>query len=187
MPVDPAVTVTWFGPVGVPVLPVGLGVPPPQPAIDESKATLPSKETRSPRVSRLRRRPVNHANKSASAVVPANLRVFPREVAFLTIPDGAVVVIVNVDVAPEAVGVTEAGEKLQLASAGRPEQENVTGRAYPPVLVAVKVAVPCWPCAMLRAMGFTPSEKSGVGTLRVKVAAAVTAGTSESNAWMVKE
>jgi hypothetical protein len=46
--------------------------------------------------------------------------------------DREIVVMVNVVVAAElAPGVTDAGEKLQEAIAGKPEQVNVTGWAKP--------------------------------------------------------
>lgn len=58
-----------------------------------------------------------------------------------------VVVIVIVVEAADPLGVTEAGEKLQVASDGRPEQAKVTAALNPLVGVTLSVTVALAPAA----------------------------------------
>ena len=75
---------------------------------------------------------------------------------------------VNVDVAGVApAGVTVAGEKLQVAPVGRPEQVNVVAEAKPFWAVTERVAVPVCPGVMVSDAGETVTVKLGVGMLMV--------------------
>jgi len=58
--------------------------------------------------------------------------------------------MVSVVVAMDAPGVIDCGEKLQVAFSGRPEQLNCTAVLNPPAGWSEIVAVPVWPCWMVR-------------------------------------
>jgi hypothetical protein len=73
----------------------------------------------------------------------------------------AVVLIVRVVVAMLAPGVTVAGAKLQLASAGRPLHAKLTICAKPPAGVTESVDVPVWPGVMERLAGLAVRLKEG--------------------------
>jgi hypothetical protein len=75
------------------------------------------------------------------------------------------------------LGVTEAGEKLQDASAGRPEQVKVTVALKPLIGVTERVAVPLCPGPTLRLVGLEARVKLGLRTTWV-VASAVDLGLS---------
>ena len=80
--------------------------------------------------------------------------------------DGAVTV--SVEVAGAApTGVTVAGEKLQVAPVGRPEQLKVVAEAKPFAGATERVAVPVCPGAMVSDAGETVMVKVGVGMLIV--------------------
>ena len=53
---------------------------------------------------------------------------------------------------------TLAGENVQVANWGSPEQVNATGPVYAPTGVSVKFAVPVWPRRMVRAVGLAVIE-----------------------------
>jgi hypothetical protein len=69
----------------------------------------------------------------------------------------AVVVIVRVALTGAAFGVTDAGEKLQLAPAGNPEQVKLTALAKPFSGVMVTVVVAVAPAVTVPLAGFSPS------------------------------
>jgi hypothetical protein len=72
----------------------------------------------------------------------------------------ALVVIVMVVAVVAAPGVTVAGEKLQLAKVGSPEQENCTGLLNPPGCGAMEmVTLAVWP-AVMEAVDGAVIEKS---------------------------
>ena len=85
----------------------------------------------------------------------------------------AVVVIVAVDVAPVAVGVTELGLSEQVEPAGAPVQVRATAVVKPlsPATVTVVFAVP--PAATLTDVGEAATLKSGVVPPPVPVSVAV--------------
>ena len=60
------------------------------------------------------------------------------------------VAMVIVVLATEAPGVMDVGAKVHVAYWGRPEQLNCTGALKPPTGASEMVAVPDWPCAMVR-------------------------------------
>ena len=78
-----------------------------------------------------------------------------------------------VEAAPVAVGVTEAGVRMQVESIGAPAQVKATGVVKPlrPVTVTVMAAV--LPAATLVIAGETARLKSGLEVMPVPVSAAV--------------
>jgi hypothetical protein len=64
-----------------------------------------------------------------------------RCLRFGAVNEGAVVEIVTVTLAPEALGVTELGENWQVASEGTPLHARFTAWLKPPILVAARVYV----------------------------------------------
>ncbi len=98
------------------------------------------------------------ANMSAKLTFSPNrlkiLGASPREA------DLTLVAILKVDVALAfAAGVTVAGEKEQVAYSGRPEQAKPIDWLKPLLEVAVMVAEPLWPWAMVRVDGLMETAK----------------------------
>lgn len=148
---DVAVTVTVLAPAGVPGFVTGGGVllpllPPPH-AIIPIVGRVQSKTSISPR-RRFLYRNGNKRNPAAN-VPPAQPDILSD--ACLLCALGAVAVIVNVVLtAAVPFGVTVAGEKLQVASLGRPEQAKLTAALNPLIGVTDRPIVPLWPGAILR-------------------------------------
>jgi len=99
----------------------------------------------------------------------------------LGLPWSAAVEVVVATVRDETIlpaAFTVAGEKLQLAPAGRPEQANVTVEvvANPFTGVTVAVSVPLLPAVMVSAAGDVPNVKSAAVPLAVVALACVEAG-----------
>ena len=79
---------------------------------------------------------------------------------------GAVALMVSVVVLPwPGVAVRLAGAKLQVLSAGRPEQAKVTEPERPPLAVTVSCALTVCPRVTLREAGLELMEKSGAGAV----------------------
>jgi hypothetical protein len=88
--------------------------------------------------------------------------------------DAAVVVMVIVVLAAAVpFGVTVAGEKLQAAPLGRPEQARPTAELNPPLGVMVKVSVALWPGVTVRPAALAAIVKLGAA-LTVSVMGAET-------------
>ncbi len=79
----------------------------------------------------------------------------------------AVVATVSVVEAADPEGVAVAGEKLQEAPAGTPEQLNEIAVLKPFVGATATVIMPLWPADKLNAGGVATTEKSGRGRLMV--------------------
>jgi hypothetical protein len=75
--------------------------------------------------------------------------------------------MVNVVDAAPPDGVTVAGEKLQPAWAGNPEQLKETAELNAFSGVMEIDVVPLWPPVMVRAVGVAETAKSGAGRLMV--------------------
>ncbi len=73
---------------------------------------------------------------------------------------GAAVVIVSVVVTMLEFGVTEAGLKAQVASAGNPVQEKLIGLVNEPCGVTVSVNVPDCPAVIVALLGLGTTVKS---------------------------
>jgi hypothetical protein len=86
------------------------------------------------------------------------------------------VAIVTVVVAALAPGVTLAGEKLQVASAGSPAQVKLTTCAIVPVGVTVSVAVPVVPFVIVSVDALDVNAKVGV-----EITSAITADVDAAN------
>lgn len=84
----------------------------------------------------------------------------------------AVVATVSVVDTAAPLGVTEAGEKVQVASAGKLLHVKLTLELNPFSGVTVNVAVPLCPATMVSVGGFTDTWKSGAGRLMVYAAEA---------------
>ena len=87
---------------------------------------------------------------------------------------GAVVLRVRVVETGDPLGVTLAGEKVQLDAAGNPLQANVTGEFKPFTGLTVMVNVAVWPALMVAPVGEALMLKSppGLPTTRVAVVVA---------------
>ena len=81
--------------------------------------------------------------------------------------EGAVVVRVRVVETGLMPGVSVAGEKLQLAAAGSPLQENPTVEARSPVGVMVRLNVADWPALMVALCGEVSIVKSAATEVRI--------------------
>ena len=80
----------------------------------------------------------------------------------------------------EPLGVTVAGEKVQLDAAGRPLQANVTGEFMPLTGLMVMVNVALWPALMVALAGEAPIEKSPLGLPTTRVVVAVLGASTAS-------
>ena len=104
---------------------------------------------------------------TASAASGNNGRRFTRSMA-----EAEAVVTVSVVVAADwLVGVTDEGEKLHVAPAGRPEQAKETADENPPCGAMDTFVAALPPAATVRDAGDAITEKSG-GTLMVYAALA---------------
>src|ERR1041385_40602 len=86
---------------------------------------------------------------------------------------GAVVLMVRVVEAGDPLGVTLAGEKVQLDAAGNPLQANVTGEFMPLTGLMVMVNVAVWPALMVALAGEASKLKSPFGLPTTRVVDAV--------------
>jgi hypothetical protein len=86
---------------------------------------------------------------------------------------GAVVLMVRVVEAGDPLGVTLAGEKVQLDAAGNPLQANVTGEFMPLTGLMVMVNVAVWPALMVALAGEASILKSPFGLPTTRVVDAV--------------
>ena len=66
-----------------------------------------------------------------------------------------------------AVMAREDGEKVQLALAGSAPQRNDTAPLKAALAVTVRVAVPLWPCAIVRVLGLAVTENAGARAVTV--------------------
>lgn len=82
------------------------------------------------------------------------------------------VAMVNLDVAAVDPGATDAGEKVQVASAGWPEHVNVIAALNPLSGVTVTTVVPVLPAARVSESGERERLKSAAGRLIVYTAVA---------------
>jgi hypothetical protein len=132
--------------------------PPPQP-LRKSKPAALSDKTKS--ISR-RRRFLNLNPQSAMAKAdPGSIGNPLRRCCAVA---AEVVTVTDVDVVPG--GVTLAGEKLQVAPAGRPEEQaKETAEAKPPCGASEMVAVPLAPAVTDIVAGEAAIEKSGGGPI----------------------
>jgi len=132
--------------------------PPPQP-LRKSKPAALSDKTKS--ISR-RRRFLNLNPQSAMAKAdPGSIGNPLRRCCAVA---AEVVTVTDVDVVPG--GVTLAGEKLQVAPAGRPEEQaKETAEAKPPCGASEIVAVPLAPAVTDIVAGEAAIEKSGGGPI----------------------
>lgn len=165
-----AVTVTLEVPAGVPDPPdvppeFESEEPPPHAAtvhkIDSANALLHFMRRRTsidgwPRTMRVASSSKD-ANAYSTPVLVFGL-VEPPLAAVATAPP--LVLTVSVVLAASLEGVTLAGEKLQLAPAGSPEQLKVTDCAKPPLGVTVKLIVALWPAATVKVPLVACSVKS---------------------------
>lgn len=87
-------------------------------------------------------------------------KVQGRSPANGTAEPGAVVLMVSVVVAAEPLGVTLAGENVQLEAAGRPLHANVTVETTPFIGTTEMVNVALWPVLMIAELGEATSSKS---------------------------
>ena len=71
----------------------------------------------------------------------------------------AVVVMVSVEVATLPLVLTEAGEKLQTAAAGKPEHDSETLPVNPPLGVSVTVVIADCPAVIVPEAGLTAKLK----------------------------
>ena len=93
---------------------------------------------------------------------------------------GAVVLRVSVVVAAAPLGVTLAGEKIQLDSAGNPLQANVTVETTPFIGITEMENVALWPAWMIAELGEADSSKSPAAFPTTKVWNAVLGKISAS-------
>ena len=70
-----------------------------------------------------------------------------------------------------AVMAREEGEKVQLALAGSAPQWNDTAPLKAALAVTVRVAVPLWPCAIVRVLGLAVTVKPGASAVTVMLPA----------------
>lgn len=148
---DPELAVTTTGnvPAGDPPVSGGGAVPPsppPQDVITTSEA-IPATTGRIHRVRARVASLVSMLPSSNPAIASAS--VAPQGDDISPAARGAVVVMVNVVVMAAPLGVSDAGAKAQLDSAGRPEQEKVTAWLKPPDGVTVSVEVTELPATTL--------------------------------------
>ena len=151
---DVAVTVTVLVPAGVPRLLGGLeALPPPHPI---AIPPMPSNSVRHRSAGNrffLRKK----SRPSARTVPPpANGHVIRFSLVAAVV---AMVIVVVTAVVP--LGVTVAGEKLQVASAGRPEQAKVTAALKPLTGVTDRPTVPLLPGMTERLDGWAASVNVG--------------------------
>jgi hypothetical protein len=85
----------------------------------------------------------------------------------------AVVLRVRVVETGALLGVTVAGEKVQLDAAGRPLHAKVTGEFIPLTGLMVMVNVAVWPALMVALAGEASMEKSPLGLPTTRVVVAV--------------
>ena len=78
------------------------------------------------------------------------------------------VVTVSMVVAAPPLGVTDAGEKLQAAPAGRPEQEKATAELKPVPGATVRVKLADCPAFMVAVLGAELNVKSPAGGVGAK-------------------
>ena len=81
--------------------------------------------------------------------------------------------MVSVVVAAEPLGVTLAGENVQLEAAGKPVQANVTVETTPFIGTIEMLNVALWPALMVALAGEAPREKSPLGLPTTRVVVAV--------------
>ncbi len=172
---EDAVNFTVYVPGGVASGFVLLPPPDPQPATPPM--TIPQINTASHREAVRRRDGSPNSSRQARLVAPPESHHRVRGViAGRANPAVVAPVVVTVKVLVTAavpVGVTLAGEKLQLTPVGRPEpHENVTAWLNPPAGVTVKTAVPEPPCATVIEAGAAVTVKlGGIGAVTVTVTA----------------
>src|SRR6476646_6792246 len=86
------------------------------------------------------------------------LKIHGRRPANGTAEPGAVVLRVSVVVAAEPLGVTLAGENVQLEAAGRPVQANVTVETTPLIGITEIENVALWPALTVAELGEAESS-----------------------------
>ena len=152
-PLVDADTVTVLVPSGVPGFPPAVFPPPHEVSPDASirKINRPkSCKPRGPRLPRAANPNIARTGNRTANVGRSEDNLGARRAALL-----AVVVTASVLLAAAPLGVTEVGLKLHAASAGSPLHEKLTAELNPFCGVTVNVAVPLWPLAMFRVVGFT--------------------------------
>ena len=88
--------------------------------------------------------------------------------------------MVSVVVAAEPLGVTLAGENVQLEAAGKPVQANVTVETTPFIGTIEMLNVALWPALMIAELGATENSKSPPAVPTTKVWDAVLGKISAS-------
>ena len=97
-----------------------------------------------------------------------------------TVEPAAVVLRVSVVVAAAPLGVTLAGENVQLEAAGRPVQANVTVETTPFIGTTEMLNVALWPALIIAELGETENSKSPPAFPTTKVWDAVLGKNSAS-------
>jgi len=167
-----AVTVMLEVPGGVPVLGFGCGLPPPQ--LTTSRASAMRPKTAEHRLSFLPREPTPITKNPNTIPSDHDVKLQGRRPAIGTTAEAAAVVLrVRVVDTGDPLGVTLAGEKVQLDAAGRPLQANVTGEFIPLTGLMVMVNVAVCPALMVALDGEAAMVKSPLELPTTRVVVAV--------------
>ncbi len=174
--VDPevAVTMTLVVPAGVPVATGGV-LPPLQPEAKVKRVvairTSRRRALRAPSLRRLVPTKARGVRSSGRRKPKASLLPVPGLVGSSSMAEREPVVMVRVELTvPSLAGVTEAGEKLQAALAGRPEQAKVVAPVKPKDEVSVILLVPLLPLTIVRLDGLRATVMAGEPTLMLTAA-----------------
>ena len=154
---DVAVTVMVLVPGGVPMTGFFTGAPPPPQLAMNSKSGSPASTNRRLFVL-FRRLPASSSPKT----IPADQAKAPgcRRATGTTVDWGAVVLMVRVVETGPPLGVTLAGEKVQLEAAGKPAQPKLTAEDSPFIGVIEIVNVALWPALIVAEEGEEEIVKS---------------------------
>jgi len=166
-----AVTVMLEVPGGVPFCGFVCGLPPP-PQLTTRRASAMTPKTAEKRLAFLPRLFIPTTKNPNTIPSDHDVKLQGRRPAIGVARElAAVVLTVRVVETGEPLGVTLAGEKVQLDAAGSPLQANVTGEFMPLTGMMVMVNVALWPALMVALAGEASIEKSPLGlpTTRVVV------------------
>jgi hypothetical protein len=160
-------------PGGVPVVGFGRELPPPQ--LETRKANAMTLKTAEQRLAILPPAPVPTTKNPNTMPTDHDIKIQRCKPAIGVARElAAVVLMVRVVETGDPLGVTLAGEKVQLEAAGNPLQAKVTGEFMPLTGLMVMINVAVWPALIVAADGEAAMVKSllgfGLPTTRVVVA-----------------